>query len=113
MGLAVWLADASQPDSILRIGKMIKERLNIDPEQTIGFNIHNEEKARPGREAKKKVYVKQYHYIIIIYSQHSPGTFFYITLDLLNFSELLKRNLPSENVNTVCQKKKDQFLIER
>jgi len=25
--LAVWLADASQPDSILRIGKMIKERL--------------------------------------------------------------------------------------
>jgi len=57
--------------------------------------------------------VIQYHYIIIIYSQHSPVTFFYITLDLLNFSELLKRNLPSENVNTVCQKKKDQFLIER
>ena len=55
--LAVWLADASQPDSILRIGKMIKERLGIDPEQTIGFNIHSEEKARPGREAKKKFYV--------------------------------------------------------
>merc|ERR1712088_148823 len=55
--LAVWLADASQPDSILRIGKMIKERLDIDPEQTIGFNIHSEEKARPGREAKKKFYV--------------------------------------------------------
>ena len=53
----MWLADASQPDSILRIGKMIKERLGIDPEQTIGFNIHNEEKARPGREAKKKFYV--------------------------------------------------------
>jgi len=45
--LAVWLADASQPDSILRIGKMIKERLGIDPEQTVGFNIHNEEKLRP------------------------------------------------------------------
>merc|ERR1711874_550641 len=55
--LAVWLADASQPDSILRIGKMIKERPGIDPEQTIGFNIHSEEKARPGREAKKKFYV--------------------------------------------------------
>ena len=51
--LAVWLADASQPDSILRIGKMIKERLNIDPDQTIGFNIHNEEKARPSSSAKK------------------------------------------------------------
>ena len=55
--LAVWLADASQPDSILRIGKMIKERLGIDPEQTIGFNIHNEEKARPGSSAKKKFFV--------------------------------------------------------
>lgn len=56
--LAVWLADASQPDSILRIGKMIKERLGMDPEQQIGFNIHNEEKARPqSSSAKKKFYV--------------------------------------------------------
>ena len=55
--LAVWLADASQPDSILRIGKMIKERLSIDPEQTIGFSIHNEEKVRPGSNTKRKFYV--------------------------------------------------------
>ena len=55
--LAVWLADASQPDSILRIGKMIKERLSIDQEQTIGFNIHNEEKVRPGSNTKRKFYV--------------------------------------------------------
>jgi len=55
--LAVWLADASQQDSIVRIGKMIKERLGIDPEQTIGFNIHNEEKARPGSSTKKKFFV--------------------------------------------------------
>ena len=55
--LALWLADASQADSILRIGKMIKERLSIDPEQTIGFNIHNEEKARPGSNTKRKFYV--------------------------------------------------------
>merc|ERR1712240_337684 len=55
--LAVWLADASQPDSILRIGKMIKERLGIVPEQIIGFNIHNEEKSRPGSSAKKKFFV--------------------------------------------------------
>lgn len=29
--LAVWLADATQSDSIIRIGKMLKERLGIDP----------------------------------------------------------------------------------
>merc|ERR1712172_479596 len=54
--LAIWLADASQPDSITRIGKMIKERLEIDPDQTIGFNIHSEEKARSS-SAKKKWFV--------------------------------------------------------
>jgi len=55
--LAVWLADASQSDSILRIGKMVKERLGIDPEQTIGFNIHNEEKTRPSSSSKRKFLV--------------------------------------------------------
>jgi len=55
--LAVWLADAGQPDGILRIGKMIKERLGIDPEQTIGFNIHNEEKAATRSANKKKFFV--------------------------------------------------------
>jgi len=55
--VSVWLADSSQPDSILRIGKMMKERLGIDPEQTIGFNVHNEEKARPGGNTKKKFFV--------------------------------------------------------
>merc|ERR1712198_594098 len=55
--LAVWLADASQPDSILRIGKMIKERLGIDPDQTIGFNIHNEEKAAARNAKTKKFFV--------------------------------------------------------
>ena len=55
--VSVWLADSSQPDSILRIGKMMKERLGIDPELTIGFNVHNEEKARPGGNTKKKFFV--------------------------------------------------------
>jgi len=55
--LAVWLADAGQPDGILRIGKMIKERLGIDPEQTIGFNIHNEEKTATRSANKKKFFV--------------------------------------------------------
>jgi len=51
--IAVWLVDASQPDSILRIGKMIKERLGMDSNQTIGFNVHREEKVRPGNTKKK------------------------------------------------------------
>jgi len=55
--LAIWLADASQPDSLVRIGKMIKERLGIEPETQIGFNIHNDEKARPGSNAKRKFFV--------------------------------------------------------
>lgn len=56
--LAVWLADASQPDSITRIGKMLKERLGIDPSEKIGFNIHNEEKAKSSSTNKKqKFYV--------------------------------------------------------
>ena len=56
------------------------------------------------------VYVIQYHYIII-YSHHSPVTvFFLITLDLLNFSVLFKRNLPSESVNTVFEKTKYYLL---
>jgi len=52
--LAVWLADASQPDSITRIGKMLKERLGIDPSEKIGFNIHNEEKAKSSSTNKKQ-----------------------------------------------------------
>jgi len=56
--LAVWLADASQQDSILRIGKMLKERLGIDPGERIVFNIHNEEKAKSaGPQKKQKVFV--------------------------------------------------------
>jgi len=49
----VWLADASQPDSVVRIGKMIKERLGTDPVQTIGFTAHNDEKVGPGSSSRK------------------------------------------------------------
>jgi hypothetical protein len=55
--LAVWLADSSQPDSILRIGKMLKERLNIDPGEKIGFTVHQEEKAKGSSMKKQRHYV--------------------------------------------------------
>jgi len=45
--LAVWLADAAQHESVMRIGRMIKQRLGIDSNTTIGFNIHHEEKNKP------------------------------------------------------------------
>ena len=44
--VAVWLADATLIESVMRIGKMIKQRLGIDPHNTIGFNVHYEEKSR-------------------------------------------------------------------
>merc|ERR1712002_1023443 len=46
--VGVWLADASQSDSVVRIGKMIKERIDSDPVQTIGFTAHNDEKGKEG-----------------------------------------------------------------
>jgi len=55
--LAVWLADSSQPDSILRIGKMLKERLDIDPGEKIGFTVHQEEKAKGSSMKKQRHYV--------------------------------------------------------
>ena len=44
--VAVWLADATLIESVMRIGKMIKQRLGIAPHNTIGFNVHYEEKNR-------------------------------------------------------------------
>ena len=44
--LAVWLAEAGEEKTVVQIGKMVKAAMGIDQEQTIQFNIHNEEKAR-------------------------------------------------------------------
>jgi len=55
--LAVWLADSAQADAVLKIGKMVKEKLGLEASQTIGFNIHNEERVRPGSSLKKKFFV--------------------------------------------------------
>ena len=57
--LAVWLADATHHESVMRIGRMIKQRLGIDSNTTIGFNIHHEEKNKPltANSNKQKFYV--------------------------------------------------------
>merc|ERR1712126_571067 len=53
--LAVWLADASHDESIMRIGRMLKERLGMDSTNPIGFSVHNEEKSqmRPGQSKQR------------------------------------------------------------
>jgi len=50
--VSVWLGDWQAAHSVVKIGKQVKERLGIKPEQTIHFNIHNEEKIR-GKNNKK------------------------------------------------------------
>ena len=44
-------------ESILRIGKMLKQRLGLDPNITIGFNVHHEEKNKPAAVIKQKFHV--------------------------------------------------------
>lgn len=52
--LAIWLADASQPDSLLRIGKMIKERLRIDPSERVSFKVHDDERTKEKSGIKRQ-----------------------------------------------------------
>ena len=54
--VAIWLGDAEESESIIKIGEMMKEKLGIYSMQKIGFSVHSEEKAR-GRDAKPKYYV--------------------------------------------------------
>merc|ERR1719430_2092059 len=46
--LAVWVTDSANTEAVMKIGKMVKERLEIPENQTIVFNVHKEEKTRPG-----------------------------------------------------------------
>jgi len=51
--IAVWLADSTQSESILRIGSMLKEKLGL--RATIGFSVHNDEKMNSRGAQKYKV----------------------------------------------------------
>ena len=55
--LAVWLAHATHHESIMRIGKMLKQRLGMETNTTIGFNVHHEEKNKPTSANKQRFYV--------------------------------------------------------
>ena len=48
--LAVWLGDASQEESVTAIGRMLRQRLELDTKTSLSFTVHSEEKTqtRPG-----------------------------------------------------------------
>jgi len=59
--MAVWVSDASDPNSVIRIGKMLKGKLGLKSPSSIRFNIHNDEKVnnpkRSGPYCKKSFYM--------------------------------------------------------
>ena len=54
--LEVWLADASQKESILSIGRKVKELLRMDSTSTIYFSVHKEKKFEKNPERSKPRY---------------------------------------------------------
>lgn len=48
--LAVWLGDGSQEEAVRSIGRMLRQRLELSSNTSLGFTIHSEEKTqtRPG-----------------------------------------------------------------
>jgi len=52
--IGIWLGDSSRGESILEVGRMIKERLGIDPKVTLGFEAHQDTMRRVGTSAKSR-----------------------------------------------------------
>ncbi|GFY16392.1 eukaryotic translation initiation factor 4E [Trichonephila clavipes] len=50
--LAVWTADVKHYDAIMKIGRTIKERLNLHPRNTIGYEAHADTQIKTGSAAK-------------------------------------------------------------
>lgn len=52
--LALWTADATRSDSSKKIGKRMKERLNIHPKTTIGYQAHSDSMVKSGSTTKNR-----------------------------------------------------------
>ncbi|GFT47602.1 eukaryotic translation initiation factor 4E-1A [Nephila pilipes] len=50
--LAVWTADVKHQDAIMKIGQIIKERLNLHPRNVIGYEAHADTQVKTGSAAK-------------------------------------------------------------
>jgi translation initiation factor 4E len=52
--IAVWTADARKAEPNVRIGRKLKERLNIPSKITIGFQAHVDTMSKAGSTAKNR-----------------------------------------------------------
>ncbi|ESO03034.1 hypothetical protein HELRODRAFT_112394 [Helobdella robusta] len=50
--LGLWTRDASKKDAIIRIGKMLKIRLNISAEVTLEYQVHKDNSLKTGSVAR-------------------------------------------------------------
>ncbi len=55
--IGIWLGDASRGESVLEVGRMIKERLGIDPKVPLGFEAHQDTMKKAGSVAKNRYVV--------------------------------------------------------
>ena len=44
--LAVWLAESSATEAVMRVGRLVKARLGLQDAQTIVFSVHKQERAK-------------------------------------------------------------------
>ena len=63
--LGVWLADASNVESVFRIGKMIKDMLGTDTLHIMGFTVHKDEKVRSCNEKRPTSFYLQKNFRLL------------------------------------------------
>ncbi|GIY75199.1 eukaryotic translation initiation factor 4E [Caerostris extrusa] len=52
--LAVWTADITNVEAIMKIGRTIKDRLNLHPRNTIGYEAHSDTQVKTGSVTKNR-----------------------------------------------------------
>lgn len=55
--IGMWLGDSTRGDSIITVGKKVKERLGIDAKVTLGFEAHMDTMKKSGSTAKNRFVV--------------------------------------------------------
>lgn len=55
--IGMWLGDSNAGEAIITVGKKFKERLNIDPQTSLGFEAHQDTMRRSGSTAKNRYVV--------------------------------------------------------
>merc|ERR1711997_510707 len=55
--IGMWLGDSNAGEAIINVGKKFKERLNIDPQTSLGFEAHQDTMRRSGSTAKNRYVV--------------------------------------------------------